>query len=402
MPSSPARHRFALALALVGVAVSVFTLVIHQRVEAGGYTSFCNLGGVVNCDQVLASRFGQVLGVPVAGWGAAAFLAGAALAIPGALGVAAPIADLLLLGLVSASVGFAVVLLGVSVIVLHYLCLLCLTLDTVILLWAIAVIPLVRRFQPAARGAGWWRGRGVADAVIAAGLVLAVAGGTWAAVRAPAPVTTAEELRSREPRFYDWYTKLPVRPVHELIPADGHAKGADGAPVVIVEFSDFQCPFCVQAFRDLREFIRKHPEVRLVFRHFPLDSACNDRVTHSVHPDACLAARAAECGGQQGRFWELHDTLFENHDRLERESLFGYARDLGLDIPRFRACLDHPDTLERVKRDVAAGAQAGVQSTPTFFINGRVVEGAFERAYWDYALLLERHAAHRHTPGGAS
>ena len=84
--------------------------------------------------------------------------------------------------------------------------------------------------------------------------------------------------------------------------------------------------------------------------------------------------------------------LFENHEHLERDNLFRYARELGLDIPSFRTCLDDPATTERVGADVEAGARAGVSSTPTLFINGRAVEGALDRRYYDYALILEQHA----------
>src|SRR5207244_9739888 len=112
MPPSPTRHRLALALALAGIALSALALDVHRRLASGsGYTSFCNLGGVVNCDAVLQSRFGVVLGVPVAAWGLAAFLAGAVLALPGAVGRwVGGVADLLLLGLSSASLGVALVL----------------------------------------------------------------------------------------------------------------------------------------------------------------------------------------------------------------------------------------------------------------------------------------------------
>src|SRR5512145_1372579 len=132
MRVSPTRHRVALVVALAGAALSVVTFVIHQRVATGGYTSFCNLGGVFNCDLVVTSRFGTLLDVPVSLWSLAAFLAGAGLALPGALGAAAWLADLLLVGLVTASVGFAVVLLVVSLAVLHHLCILCLSMDAVI------------------------------------------------------------------------------------------------------------------------------------------------------------------------------------------------------------------------------------------------------------------------------
>jgi protein-disulfide isomerase len=140
--------------------------------------------------------------------------------------------------------------------------------------------------------------------------------------------------------------------------------------------------------------------VSLVFRHFPLDTSCNTLVSRSLHPDACLAACAAECAGAQGRFWEYHDVLFENHDDLERDDLFRYAREMRLDVPAFRSCLDDPATRARIGEDVQAGARAGVASTPTLFINGRAVEGALDSAYYHYAYVIEHHA--RHVRSGAS
>src|SRR2546428_1846387 len=159
MPPSPIRHRLALALALAGIALSALALDVHRRLaEGSGYASFCNLGGVVNCDAVLGSRYSVVLGAPVPAWGIAGFAVGAALALPGALAASAGgLADLLLLGLVSASLGFALVLAG-AMMVLGSVCLLCLGLDTVILAWFVTVLPLVSRFEAIVR-AGWWRRR---------------------------------------------------------------------------------------------------------------------------------------------------------------------------------------------------------------------------------------------------
>jgi protein-disulfide isomerase/uncharacterized membrane protein len=393
MPSSPARHRVALAVALAGAGLSTLTWKVHERLATdAAYTSFCNLGGVFSCDAVLASRYGSVLGVPVAAWGLAAFVVGAILALPGAIGRRTPgIADLLLLALVSASVGVALVLAVIAGSVLRHACPLCIATDVVIIAWLITVLPLARRFGTPA-SISWWQGRGPARAAIAGGAVLAIAGATWAAVSGPGLATSADDVRARDPKFYDWYTRLPVRPLGDLVSPAGHVKGPSQASVTIVEFSDFQCPFCVQAWRDLRDLMRSRPDVSLAFRHFPLDSSCNPHLAHTMHPDACLAACAAECAGQQGRFWEYHDLLFENHENLDRESLFRYARELQLDIPGFRTCLDDPGTLERVGADVEAGARVGVSSTPTLFINGRTVEGALDRRYYDYALILEGHA----------
>src|SRR6266446_13491 len=156
MSASPSRHRVALAVALAGVALSAVTLFVHERIATdAGYTSFCNLGGAINCDVVLGSRYGRLLGVPVALLALITFALGAALAMPGAVGTRA---DLALVGLASASVGFAFVLGVVMAAVLHHACLLCLGTDVIIAAWFVTVMPLAGRFDAAARG-GWWTGR---------------------------------------------------------------------------------------------------------------------------------------------------------------------------------------------------------------------------------------------------
>src|SRR5213078_2932888 len=131
-----------------------------------------------------------------------------------------------------------------------------------------------------------------------------------------------------------------------------------------------------EAFPDLRKLVRSRSDVRLVFRHYPLDSSCNASLPVPLHPNACLAAIAAECAGRQGRFWEYHDVLFENHEHLERENLFRYAREMALDLSDFGRCLDDPATRDRVGRDVEAASRLGIDSTPTIFFNGRTIHGA--------------------------
>jgi NhaA family Na+:H+ antiporter len=217
-----------------------------------------------------------------------------------------------------------------------------------------------------------------------------VAVGTADALRGPGKADTVAEVQAADPKFYELYTKLPVVEAGDAVGPGTHVKGRDDAVLTIVEFSDFECPACGHAFADLRDLIRTRPDVKLVFRHFPLDSRCNPRVQHQLHPDACLAAAAAECAGQLGRFWEYHDLLFEHQKALDRDNLFRYARELGLDIPAFRACLDDPATMDRIATDVEAGSRLGVESTPTIFINGRRIAGALDRPYYDFAIVIEK------------
>jgi protein-disulfide isomerase len=158
-------------------------------------------------------------------------------------------------------------------------------------------------------------------------------------------------------------------PPRVAVAAEGFAtRGPADAPVTIVEFSDFECPYCRRMVEPLRQLQARHPrELRLVYRHFPLQQA---------HPNAQLAAEASECARDQGRFWEAHDALFASRERLQPAAVRQLGRDLRLDARRFEQCLDSGRHARRVLDDLAAGEAAGVSGTPAFFINGRFVNGA--------------------------
>ena len=144
--------------------------------------------------------------------------------------------------------------------------------------------------------------------------------------------------------------------------------GDPSAPVTIVEFSDFQCPFCRQVAPTLKQVRDKYGDkVRIVWKDFPLTQ---------IHPEAFKAAEAAHCAGDQGRFWEYHDRLFANQEALEPDSLKSYASNLGLDVAAFTTCLDSSKHGPRVGEGVSQGTRLGVNSTPTVYVNGRMLSGA--------------------------
>jgi protein-disulfide isomerase len=149
-------------------------------------------------------------------------------------------------------------------------------------------------------------------------------------------------------------------------------RGPADAPVTLLEYGDFECPFCGQAFRELERLERTAgDQVRFVFRHFPLAQ---------VHPHARLAAEAAEAAGAQGKFWEMHDTLFTNQQALEPSDLLTYADDIGLDVPRFSRDLQEHRFSPKVRRDFMQGVRSGVNGTPTMFINGQRWNGPYTAA----------------------
>ncbi len=152
-------------------------------------------------------------------------------------------------------------------------------------------------------------------------------------------------------------------------PDRDHIRGSDEAPVTVVEYGDFECPYCGQAEPVVRELLADFGDVRYVWRHLPL---------HDVHPAAQLAAEAAEAAAEQGMFWEMHDLLFDNQDRLRVRDLVQHAETLGLDVERFRTDLRRHLGAGRVAEDLDSADLSGVTGTPTFFINGRRHHGAYD------------------------
>lgn len=160
-----------------------------------------------------------------------------------------------------------------------------------------------------------------------------------------------------------------ARPV-TMSAGDGPSLGSDAAPVTIVEFSDYQCPFCkkhvLNTMPSLKSSYIDTGKVRYVFQDFPLDN---------IHPYARKAAEAAHCAGDQGKFWQMHDALFQSLSTLTPDSLKDFARDLPLDMEVFTACLDDGKYAKKVDEDVAAGSAIGVTGTPKFFIGKKKPDG---------------------------
>jgi protein-disulfide isomerase len=170
-------------------------------------------------------------------------------------------------------------------------------------------------------------------------------------------------------------TTLSTAPPPLLDPpvtARDHAEGPVGARVTLVEYGDFECPSCGEAFPLVKAARRAFGDnLRFVFRHFPLRAS---------HPHALAAARAAEAAAEQGRFWQMHDRLFGRQHALTDDDLRRHARKLGLDLERFARTAGSPASEQHVLADLASGNRSGVRGTPSLFINGVRYDGPLERA----------------------
>lgn len=370
-------------LALLGAADGVYLTLVHLDYETGQDTAAgaCHALSAAGCS-VTAGRFGAVMGIPVATIGAAG---AATMAV---LGIAAWVRRArerdALRGLLWVLATFCVGVSGLMAVLSFTegsFCPFCVGWYGLnVALWLAAW---------RARDPGHDLARALLDAwgppvFAAAGLAAAfLVVGTLAHHRvrdtrlearereleAHAPALGREiaaELRAQAPKTIE-AAALPVRT----------SPGADaGRRVVIVEFGDFECPHCRRMWEAIEEYVAqtKFP-VELRFANFPIDSSCNP-LTGDLHPHACDAAKAAICAQAQDAFWAYGDLLFAHQSDLDPGDLVRYAETVGLDLERFRTCLDAPETLARVRQDIALGEAVELQATPTIFIDGHELRGA--------------------------
>jgi len=188
-------------------------------------------------------------------------------------------------------------------------------------------------------------------------------------------------LRTQTPVQVHLKAPEPIRV--QMDPSQGYARGPKEAPVSIVEFSDFRCPFCKAVVPTLKQLAAQYSDrVRWVFRDFPIPA---------LHPDAPLAHEAARCAGEQGKFWPYHDVLFERAADASATALKQYAAEIGADRAAFDQCLDGHKYQAAVNADIEAGSKVGVNGTPTFFINGEMLVGNQPLA--EFQRLIDRELA---------
>jgi uncharacterized membrane protein/protein-disulfide isomerase len=385
----------ALIFALIGLTVSVVAAYAHYRMlRDPTYTSFCDVNATVSCTQAYASRFGTFAGVPVAVFGAIWFAFASLLSIAGltarpAVRESAP--GYLFAG---STLALAVVLyLGyASFVVLKTVCPLCLiTYAAVIGLFCVSgaatSYPMTSLPRRAVSDLGVFVSSPVA---IVLGVLFAGASVSTlaffpreravesAAAPAPIPVVTESEQSELE-RFLDTAPRVPL------------VVAAQGAKVVVVKFNDYQCPACAQSHLAYKPILAKYEAsnpgaVRVVMKDFPLSRNCNSLVQTNLHAGACEAAVAVRLARLKGRGEAMEEWLYTNQKGMTPQSVRQAARDVG-EVTDFEE--KYAATLEQVKADIAMGQQLKVQSTPTFFINGVKVDGAWAPHFFDQAIAHE-------------
>lgn len=176
--------------------------------------------------------------------------------------------------------------------------------------------------------------------------------------------------------------EILLEPPRVEVAASGPSRGPEDAPITLIEFSDYQCPFCQRSEEVVKQVLERYGDrVQFVYRHFPLDR---------IHPRARPAAEAAACAEKQGEFWAFHDKLF-TEGAFAHEDFTRYAQEIGLDAEAFATCVEERATQELVEADLEAGREAGVSGTPAFFINGIPLSGA--RSFDEFVRVIDRELA---------
>jgi uncharacterized membrane protein len=387
----------ALMCALIGLAASAAAAYTHYHLLYDpAYRSFCDVSATISCTQVYLSRFSTIRGIPVALFGAVAFVAAALLSISGLTARPAVRENVPGYLFVLSTLSLAVILyLGyASFVLLKAVCLLCLTtyaavIGLFLVSGAATTFPMTTLPRRASRDVRIFAGSPLA--IIVAVLFFAGAASTLAwfpregvaapgdqASAAAAPVPTQDQ-RSE---FERWYASQPRVPL--IVPADG-------AKVLVVKFNDFQCPACGQSYLQYKPIFAKyeaeHPgAVKLVLKDYPLNRDCNDALGQTIHSAACEAAVAVRLAQAHNKTEAMEEWLYTHQPAMTPPSVRQAARDIG-QITDFDA--KYQSVLSLIKGDVALGRQLGVKSTPTFFINGVKVEGALPPQYFDQAIAYE-------------
>lgn len=381
-------------LGLTGMGLAGYLTVIHLGLLRGELLggAACS-AGAFNCHAVTAGAWGSFLGMPLALWGLLGYVAVFALSLLGQQSVeaAAPAATLIF-GLSVVSVGIDLVLLALMALVIRYACLFCL------LTYAVNASLLVVSARSLAvpwRGAFGQLGAALGllspsrqrpGATLFWGVMFVGALGTVGVHAATTFVSRGSTAQVRQ-QIRNFVANQPRSRIET---AGDPAIGPPGAPLELIEFSDFFCPACQRASKLNTVIIANHrQDARFVFKHYPLDTACNDRIGRMVHPGACRIAAASECAHLQGKFWPFHDRVFEAGRDYNLANLEGDVERLGMEVAAFRSCLESGQGMEAVRRDIAQAGTAGVQSTPTYVINGIPVSGGLSPfAFEDFAAVL--------------
>ncbi|MGE4234215.1 MAG: thioredoxin domain-containing protein [Bacteriovoracia bacterium] len=375
---------------LIGAGVSFYLVTHHYDVVNGtsAFHTFCSIGKAFDCEAVNGSQYSQILGVPIAALSLGYYVFAFFLCLLAAKNVYTrkEKTAVLLLFSIMAFV-FSMAMLAISALALHTFCLFC----SVLYLISILNLTLL-----------WKSFRDLSDGSNNLGIKDAFSSITTKSKTTYVLVTLVFLVLSHFITYASLHKEIPFNKeaflaefrnakMATIDPEESPRIGFEGEnpPVRIIEFADFECPMCGMAARFMHRLVNMHRDkVQLIFKNFPLDMSCNPLIRYRIHDHSCDAAKAVLCAKKNGKFLEYFKTLFDHQKTLFGINFLKWAEESGMNKAEFEACMNSDETRQALAKDVEQGLRYDVNVTPTFFINGRKVEGLLDEARFN-AILEE-------------
>jgi len=382
------RKKFMIGVVLAtlfGATLSIISTTQYFRIQGEGLekASFCAINSTINCDIVNASSYAKFLGVPNAWWGLLYYLSIGGMALYVLLSkkerkATASVAWFMSLG----GILYSIFLGYVSFVILGVLCLECLGMYIANILMAIFLfralgVPLggIMRFITDYLKSvfGKRTNLGFAPKVLRHIVVVGIIFGLgWLTIT---QIQAGNGVEKRRVSVDDLVNAYYSQSLYDIeIDPKWPVWGNPNARVTIVEFSEYQCPFCRLAAFNIKPYLQEFKrDIRYYFVNYPLDNACNNKLKRPMHKYACFAGRAAICAQEKGDFWAFHDDLFRNQRKLNRKFILGLAKKRGWNPEEFLSCINSKETEDRIQSDLKAAQRIYITGTPTVFLDNRKI-----------------------------
>ncbi len=380
-------------LAVLGVGISIYSLLHHLELKQLGHTSFsCNINDTLSCDDIANSKFAEdpwknPMGIYGVGYFLGLFALLMTARVKEKLRQDALQAYAVMVGI---GVPVSIALFGISEFIIGKICPTCVGIylitfvQAAVLVFSRDAIPKPWSLKSITNG-GWY---GIIALLASIAVFQVVKPTSTRNFKADMPMTDADlnKVAERTQNLpgasilasLDSNVSPSIKIDYSAYSGFGedYRKGSDDAKVKIVEFADFQCPSCSSASKTLRAVAADlGDKVLIVFKNFPLDNTCNTTMTSKMHPFGCEAAILVRCAGTIGKFWEMNAKVFDNQKDIDSTRLVAWAKDVGLNDDQIKQCKSSPDIVKKLQDDVKQANEAGLSGTPTIFINGRKYNG---------------------------
>lgn len=362
------------ALPLIGLLLSIYTVVHHYSVKLLGDNSFaCNINQTFSCDAVALSAYSELFSIPLGVYGVGYFLALWVLLATGISDRKGNEDHLLAYSYtVIGGTVVSLVLAAISHFHLSAYCVSCLSVNVVCLVQLAALIVQRRKFSFRINIMSLGRGSMTTLLVV----VVVIALHSFIRPRIGIPPVAEQQGAGELATLADDIHQIPINKSAYSGLGEDYRHGDDQAIVQVVEFADFQCPSCKQMASVIDQLKKEYRgQVLFVFKNYPLDRSCNRKMSGGGHEFACEIAVMARCAGQFGKFWAFHDLAFANQKQAGKDAIVNWAKQSGLTDDQIKTCRASEGLRDKIRDDITVAERIGVSGTPTLFINGRKYRG---------------------------